>query len=66
MWANWKDKSQSHRHYYIKELAQLADGDYVVPLRWVTANNVVHADAYDVDRVHSEQVTLFPLQRHQF
>ncbi|KAJ7890150.1 hypothetical protein B0H14DRAFT_3126792 [Mycena olivaceomarginata] len=39
MWANWKDKSQSHRHYYIKELAQLADGDYVVPLRWVTANN---------------------------
>ncbi|KAJ7778812.1 hypothetical protein DFH07DRAFT_865489 [Mycena maculata] len=44
MWADWKNKPNSHRHFYIKELAQLHDGTYVIPLRWVTVENVVHAD----------------------
>ncbi|KAJ7862811.1 hypothetical protein B0H14DRAFT_2260412, partial [Mycena olivaceomarginata] len=48
MWANCEDKSKSHRHFYIKELAQLHDGTYVVPLRWITVNNTVHADVHDV------------------
>ncbi|KAJ6550496.1 hypothetical protein DFH09DRAFT_1248846 [Mycena vulgaris] len=48
MWADWQNKSNSHRHFYIKELAQLSDGTYVLPPRWVTVNNVVHVDIYDV------------------
>lgn len=30
MWAHWQ--STPHQHYYIKELAQLNDNAFVVPL----------------------------------
>ncbi|KAJ7488709.1 hypothetical protein B0H11DRAFT_2405755 [Mycena galericulata] len=48
MWADWQTAT-SHRHYYIKELAQLADEKFVIPLRWVTVNGVVHMDIYHVE-----------------
>ncbi|KAF5374429.1 hypothetical protein D9615_009052 [Tricholomella constricta] len=48
MWANWKDPSTTHRHYYVKELAQLKDGSFVIPLRWITVDSVVHAEGFDV------------------
>ncbi|KAJ7813264.1 hypothetical protein B0H14DRAFT_3090368 [Mycena olivaceomarginata] len=41
-----------NRHYYIKELAQLTNGHFVIPLRWVTVNNVVHADIFRGDSFH--------------
>ncbi|KAJ7115666.1 hypothetical protein C8R44DRAFT_880092 [Mycena epipterygia] len=53
MWADWKS-STSHRHYYIKELAQLTDGSFVIPLRWVTANEIVHADVLRVEHSYDE------------
>jgi hypothetical protein len=51
MWADWKNKSASHRHFYIKELAQQFDGTYVIPVRWVTVEGVVHADIHDVEQI---------------
>ncbi|KAJ7908106.1 hypothetical protein B0H13DRAFT_2233350 [Mycena leptocephala] len=62
MWANWEDRSKSHRHFYIKELAQLCDGTFVVPLRWITVNNVVHADVHDAEYVQTEQGAHFRLK----
>ncbi|KAF5384429.1 hypothetical protein D9615_003465 [Tricholomella constricta] len=49
MWANWKDPSTLHRHYYVKELAQLENGNFVIPLRWITIDDVVHAEGFDVE-----------------
>ncbi|KAJ7836514.1 hypothetical protein B0H13DRAFT_1913006 [Mycena leptocephala] len=62
MWANWENRSKSHRHFYIKELAQLCDGTFVVPLRWITVNNVVHADVHDAEYVQTEQGAHFRLK----
>ncbi|KAK6984274.1 hypothetical protein R3P38DRAFT_3452691 [Favolaschia claudopus] len=33
MWAGWENSP--HKHFYIKELAQLKNGEYFVPTRWV-------------------------------
>ncbi|KAJ3924864.1 MAG: hypothetical protein NXY57DRAFT_968859 [Lentinula lateritia] len=43
MWADWK--YTPHRQYYVKELAQLEDSTYVVPLRWITVNGEEYMDA---------------------
>ncbi|KAJ7820571.1 hypothetical protein B0H14DRAFT_3089240 [Mycena olivaceomarginata] len=48
MWAN---RSTLHRHFYIKELAQLHNGTFVVPLRWVTVKNIVHAEVHLVEQL---------------
>ncbi|KAJ7834421.1 hypothetical protein B0H13DRAFT_2240221 [Mycena leptocephala] len=49
MWADWRNKTTSHRHFFVNELAQQHDETYVVPVRWVTIDDVVHADVHDVD-----------------
>ncbi|KAJ7899560.1 hypothetical protein B0H14DRAFT_2299803, partial [Mycena olivaceomarginata] len=41
MWADWENKSRSHRHFFIK-LAQLRDGTFVIPLRWIMVQNIVY------------------------
>lgn len=46
MWADFK--KAKHRHFYVKELAQLRDGAYVIPLRWVIKNKTEQAECYDV------------------
>ncbi|KAJ7306731.1 hypothetical protein DFH08DRAFT_824682 [Mycena albidolilacea] len=48
MWADWRNKVASHRHFYVNEMAQQRDGTYVIPLRWITVENIVHADIQDV------------------
>ncbi|GBE88301.1 hypothetical protein SCP_1301160 [Sparassis crispa] len=45
MWADWE--KNSHRHFYVKELAQLETREYVIPVRWVTIETIVHAEVYD-------------------
>lgn len=48
MWLNFDDKSQWHRHYYIKELAQTKDGAFVIPLMWYTKDGEYCADVFSV------------------
>ncbi|KAJ7715042.1 hypothetical protein B0H16DRAFT_1477673 [Mycena metata] len=48
MWSDWE--GASHRHFYVKELAQCGDEKYCVPLRWFVFNKRIHCDAYLVTR----------------
>ncbi|KAF7335904.1 hypothetical protein MSAN_02327500 [Mycena sanguinolenta] len=36
------------KHYYINEVSQLRDGNFAVPIRWVTFHGKVYADAFAV------------------
>ncbi|KAJ6601581.1 hypothetical protein B0H10DRAFT_2196213 [Mycena sp. CBHHK59/15] len=56
MWADWTNKNKSHGHFYIKELARQLDGTYVVPVRWVTVDRVVHADVQYVDHTKNFKI----------
>jgi hypothetical protein len=55
MWADWK--AAVHKHFYVKELAQLKNGEFVVPIRWVIFNKEEHAEVHKV--VHYPEVRLF-------
>ncbi|KAF7371507.1 hypothetical protein MVEN_00005500 [Mycena venus] len=46
MWADWKNSG--HKHFYIKELAQLKNGEFVVPMRWVIFKKQEYAEAHKV------------------
>jgi hypothetical protein len=54
MWADWK--RAGHRHFYIKELAQTASGQYLIPLKWVLVANTEHAECYQV--LHRVEVSV--------
>ncbi|KAJ7849685.1 hypothetical protein B0H14DRAFT_3085998 [Mycena olivaceomarginata] len=43
MWADWK--KAGHKHFYVKELAQLKNGDFVIPIRWVIINKEEYAES---------------------
>jgi hypothetical protein len=36
------------RHFYINELAQLKNRDFVIPVRWIKWHGIQHADVYRV------------------
>ena len=36
------------RHYYVNELAQLADGSFIIPFLWFTYKGEVYADSWTV------------------
>ncbi|KAI0684232.1 hypothetical protein BC835DRAFT_1464922 [Cytidiella melzeri] len=44
MWADWENAP--HQHYFIKELARVNDQNFVMPVKWITVNGEVHAEAY--------------------
>jgi hypothetical protein len=46
MWADWKEAPD--RHFYVKELAQLKDGRYVVPMRWITFQKAEHVEVLHI------------------
>jgi hypothetical protein len=48
MWANWE--LSPHRHFYIRELTQCKNHDYVLPVRWLVYRDLIHADAYAVSQ----------------
>lgn len=52
MWANWE--TDSHRHYYVKELASTSNNKYVIPVRWIEFDGTIYAEAYSV--AYSPQV----------
>jgi hypothetical protein len=56
MWANWQ--RAHHQHYYVHELAQLDDYEFVIPERWVTKSGVELAEVY---QVHKAEVFALPI-----
>lgn len=46
MWADW-DKAP-HQHFYIKELAQTAHRDFVIPMRFIQYQKTDYANVYEV------------------
>ncbi|KAJ7772761.1 hypothetical protein B0H14DRAFT_3589979 [Mycena olivaceomarginata] len=60
MWADWK--LAAHKHYYIKELAQLKNGEFVIPMRWVIFNKEEYTEVYKSDCfiIHDEELVRVP------
>ncbi|KAJ6602592.1 hypothetical protein DFH09DRAFT_1068977 [Mycena vulgaris] len=46
MWADWK--KAGHKHFYVKELAQLKNGKFVIPMRWGIFNKEEYAEVHNV------------------
>ncbi|KAG6818880.1 hypothetical protein H0H93_000679 [Arthromyces matolae] len=46
MWADWK--KSPHKHYYIKEIAELTDSKLVIPMKWVTNEGIESFLGYEV------------------
>ncbi|KAJ6579022.1 hypothetical protein B0H10DRAFT_2443543 [Mycena sp. CBHHK59/15] len=57
MWADWS--KSAHKHFYIKELAQLQNGKFGIPMRWVIFNKEEYAEVYNV--VHYPSVPIVSL-----
>ncbi|KAJ7810392.1 hypothetical protein B0H13DRAFT_1460805, partial [Mycena leptocephala] len=36
-------------HYYLDELSQLTDGRFVIPVRWIKVDKLMHVDVYPVE-----------------
>ena len=46
----WSDvKSAKHRHFYVKELAQLEDKNFIIPMIWYMQDGAMRADGYQVE-----------------
>ncbi|KAJ7833714.1 hypothetical protein B0H14DRAFT_3710403 [Mycena olivaceomarginata] len=66
MWANWE--VTGHRHFYIKELAQMAGGQFVIPLKWVLFSKVEHVECYQVSRSLENNIfqsNIFVIESHE-
>ncbi|KAJ7495118.1 hypothetical protein FB451DRAFT_1335854 [Mycena latifolia] len=48
MWADWE--VSPYRHFYVRELAQRTNQDFVIPVKWVVYKHKVHAEAYAVSQ----------------
>ncbi|KAI9445690.1 hypothetical protein BJY52DRAFT_1372194 [Lactarius psammicola] len=46
IWADFQNAS--FRHFYVRELAQLSDGSFMIPIRWVTICGVPSFAGYQV------------------
>lgn len=46
MWADWS--GSPYRHFYIKEIAQLNNGSFVIPLRFMKCDGKEVCEAYEV------------------
>lgn len=48
MWADFDSPSRSAKHFYVRELAELKDGSYAVPLKWVDVEDLMYFEGYRV------------------
>ncbi|KAG6819454.1 hypothetical protein H0H93_011664 [Arthromyces matolae] len=46
MWADWE--RDSDRHFFVKEIAQLTDQSFIVPIKWFSMDGKIFAQAYRV------------------
>jgi hypothetical protein len=52
----WYDENNPHKkHFYVKEITQTVDGNYIFPTRWVTKKGVVYARLYQL--LYSNEVS---------
>ncbi|CAK5263889.1 unnamed protein product [Mycena citricolor] len=61
MWANWAQAPNNH--FYVKEIAQRRDGDYVLALKWVIYQQQVHVEAYWISQ--EQPSGIFALEDHE-
>ncbi|KAJ7440424.1 hypothetical protein FB451DRAFT_1443354 [Mycena latifolia] len=59
MWADWE--VSPYRHFYVRELAQRTNQDFVIPVKWVVYKHKVHAEAYAVSQ---ESSGIFTIEDH--
>ncbi|KAJ7205461.1 hypothetical protein GGX14DRAFT_644635 [Mycena pura] len=59
------DAKDLHSHFYVNEVARLASGDFVIPIRWLKYRGGICADAFAISidsegvaTVHDEQTIL--------
>ncbi|KAJ7842586.1 hypothetical protein B0H13DRAFT_1909761 [Mycena leptocephala] len=45
----WHGDELEGVHYYLDELSQLTDGRFVIPVRWIKADKLMHVDVYQVE-----------------
>ena len=52
MWADFKEAPQ--HHFYIKKIAELRDGSFMIPIKWicVVSNGDVHEVEFDSEIRH--------------
>ncbi|KAH6868945.1 hypothetical protein BKA70DRAFT_1491597 [Coprinopsis sp. MPI-PUGE-AT-0042] len=46
MWCDLQKPVPERKHFYVNEITEDNEGNFVVPKRWVTRRGVVHAEAY--------------------
>ncbi|KAJ7165291.1 hypothetical protein C8R46DRAFT_1163680 [Mycena filopes] len=59
MWADWA--GSPYHHFHVKELVQCCNGTFVVPIKCVVFQGVVHAESYQATREQKLAQEYFPL-----
>jgi hypothetical protein len=61
MWADWS--GACHRHFFVDEIAQLRDGKFVIPLKWVMYQGREHAFGVYLKEIRSGEYELWDPQK---
>jgi hypothetical protein len=61
MWADWS--GACHRHLFVDEIAQLRDGKFVIPLKWVVYQGREHAFGVYLKEIRSGEYELWDPQK---
>ncbi|TCD64244.1 hypothetical protein EIP91_004346, partial [Steccherinum ochraceum] len=63
MWLDFEDRSRRHRHFYIKELARLKDGRFVIPMVWFVKDGVYYANTFAVE--YNSETSLYSVNQNK-
>ncbi|EKM75140.1 hypothetical protein AGABI1DRAFT_103088 [Agaricus bisporus var. burnettii JB137-S8] len=53
MWADWS--GAHHRHFFVNEIAQLRNREFVIPLRWVIYQKEEHAEVIYLQEIKASE-----------
>ncbi|KAF7777799.1 hypothetical protein Agabi119p4_3871 [Agaricus bisporus var. burnettii] len=51
MWADWM--GANHRHFFVNEIAQLRNDEFIIPLRWIVARKEEHVEVIYLQKVRA-------------